>query len=202
MSESGKRKSRQRSVRAIAAPRRSSGISSEGTKRMGSAVDSGTRKTVPDGERIETAEPSKATEPIAITLNPERRLVTTPFTGRELLSQLEMTLSASDSEIFLFGTLAYDLGIPAAVKILAGSRLQPEITPEQIKAPWQDSVTSHEGITTRKGPTKLCPHENRTSPVNPLVEKPVQFLVSIKIHPFRHVLLDNALENLRSRRRG
>src|SRR6266404_8989395 len=101
---SGKRKSRQQSVRAIAAARSSSGISSDDTKSMLVALDSGTRKTAPAVDRIETAEPSKTTEPIAITLNPRREVVTNPFTGSELLSQLEMTLSASDNEIFLFGT--------------------------------------------------------------------------------------------------
>jgi hypothetical protein len=81
---------------------------------------------VPDGAETEIVEPITEIEPDAITTrNPV--LSSAAFTGSELVSQLERMLSTSDNELFTFAVLAYDLGIPMAVKMLgAAHRLDAE----------------------------------------------------------------------------
>lgn len=135
---SGKRQVRPEIVRDIASSRRSGGKSVDGFKSKATESAKGRHRTVPDDPKMETVESFTEMSPRAITtLKPERRVLsTTAFTGSELLSQLERMLSTSDNELFMFAVLAYDLGIPMAVKML--------IAAHSLNA---ETVASHERIT-------------------------------------------------------
>src|SRR2546426_2646579 len=126
---SGKRQDRTRTIRPIASWRNSAGNSVEGVRSTPS-FGSGKRSSERGAKQIFAASPSTVTVPNTTNRKPGlRKLTIATFTGSELLSQLESTLSASDNEIFLFGTFAYDLGIPTAIKLLVNmGKLQAEAT--------------------------------------------------------------------------
>jgi len=126
---SGKRKKKLDNVRTIAASRTSSGRSAESLKSNIVAPANERCNSVPDESVISTVDPLTDTVPRCTTTLP-RSKNSAAFTGRELVCQLERMLSTSDNDLFMFAFLAYDLGIPMAVKMIGAMH---RLDAEQIR---------------------------------------------------------------------